>query len=139
MIQVLSQENVWSLPAGTVIRVNCGLYDHVALLGDGLINDERSVLSFSAQTRGLAELGMSTFAGGRAVTIDGYLGSQPPEWVMLRARLKFGQGYSWTEFNCEHFVRYAHGVLLESPQLQKWGVLGGLLSVVALISDRASG
>jgi hypothetical protein len=137
MIQVLSQKNVWSLPAGTVIRVNCGLYDHVALLGDRLINGERSVLSFSAQTRGLAEMGVSAFAGGRAVTIDGYLGSQPPEWVIWRARLKFGQGYSWTEFNCEHFVRYAHGVLPESPQLHKLGFLGGLLSVVALVSLRA--
>jgi len=96
MIQVLSQENVWSLPAGTVIRVNCGLYDHVALLGDGLIDGERSVLSFSAQARGPAELGVPAFAGGRTVTIDGYLGASPPESVMWRARLKFGQRYSWT-------------------------------------------
>lgn len=137
MVQLLTQENMWTLPTGTVIRVNCGLYDHVALLGDGLINGERSVLSFSAQTRGLAELRMSAFAGGRTVTVDGYLGASPPEAVMWRARLKRGQGYSWTEFNCEHFVRYAHGVPLESPQLQQWAFLGGVLSVVALISVRA--
>lgn len=137
MIQPLTQENVWSLPAGTVVRVNCGFYDHVALLSDGLINGERGVLSFSAQTRGLAELGMSAFAGDRTVVIDGYLGALPPESVMWRARLKFGHGYSWTEFNCEHFVRYAHGVPLESPQLQQWAFLGGLLSVVALVSVRA--
>lgn len=136
MPHVLNQQNIWTLPAGTIIRVNCGLYDHVAILSDWPVNGERGVLSFSAQYGGLGEESISAFSARRTVTVDGYLGTTPPETVMRRARLKHDQAYSWTEFNCEHFVRYAHGVPIECPQLQKWAVLGGALSVFALISVR---
>jgi hypothetical protein len=136
MPYLLNQQNIWTLPAGTVIRVNCGLYDHVALLSDWPINGERGVLSLSAQHGGLVEESISAFSARKTVTVDGYLGATPPAMVMQRARLKRGQAYSWTEFNCEHFVRYAHGVPIESPQLQKWAALGGVLSVFALMSAR---
>lgn len=136
MPYLLNQQNIWTLPAGTVIRVNCGLYDHVALLSDWPVNGERGVLSFSAQHGGLVEESISAFSARRNVTVDSYLGATPPAMVMQRARLKRGQAYSWTEFNCEHFVRYAHGVPIESPQLQKWATLGGILSVFALMSAR---
>lgn len=134
---LLSQQNVWTPLEGSVIRVGCALHDHVAFLGDGVVDGERSVLSFSAQTAGPAELSMSAFAASRTVTVDGYLGGSTPEAVMPRARAKREQSYSWTEFNCEHFVRYAHGVPLESPQLQQWTFMGGLLGVLAFISARA--
>lgn len=137
MSDVLSDENLWTLPAGTVIRVNCGFYDHVALLGDFMINGERGVLSFAANTQGLAEIGASAFAARRLVSVDGYLGGLPSGAVMQRARLKRGTAYSWLDFNCEHFVRYAHGVPIESPQLQQWTVLGGMVGIIALASARA--
>ena len=136
MPYLLNQQNIWTLQAGTVIRVNCGLYDHVALLSDWPVNGERGVLSFSAQHRGLVEESISAFSAGSPVTVDGYFGSTPPAAVMQRARLKHDQDYLWTEFNCEHFVRYAHGVPIESPQLQKWATLGGILSVFALMAVR---
>jgi hypothetical protein len=136
MIHISNQQNIWALLPGTVIRVNCGFYDHVALLGDRSIDGERGVLSFSAKSCGLVEQRMSTFSADRFVAADGYLGGLPPEIVMQRARLKQGQGYSWTEFNCEHFVRYAHGVLIESPQLQQWAFLGGAVGFLALLSTR---
>ncbi len=136
MIPISNQQNIWALPAGTVIRVNCGFYDHVALLSDRWLGGERAVLSFSAQSCGLVEQCISTFAAGRDVTVDGYLGGLPPGTVMQRARLKQGQSYSWTKFNCEHFVRYAHGVPVESPQLQQWAVLSGVASFFAVLSAR---
>lgn len=136
MIPISNQQSIWALPAGTVIRVNCGFYDHVALLSDRWIGGERGVLSFSAQRCGLVEQCISTFAAGRHVTVDGYLGGLPPGTVMQRARLKQGQSYSWTKFNCEHFVRYAHGVPVESPQLQQWAVLGGIASFFMVLSAR---
>lgn len=125
-------QQIWALPVGTVIRVSHGWYHHVALLGDGVIQGERSVLAFSAQAGGFIEQPFSAFALGRSVTADGYLGGLPPASVMQRARLKQGQAYSWTEFNCEHFVRYAHGVPIESPQLRQWAFLGGVVGFFAL-------
>ena len=122
----------WNLSAGTVIRVNTGFYSHVGLLGDRFINGERSVLSFSAEAKGFVEEPFSVFSGGRPVVSDGYLGNLPPAIVMWRARQKVGQPYSWLEFNCEHFVRYAHGVPVESPQLQQGGVILGVLGLAFL-------
>ena len=132
MIPSQIQENAWALPVGAVIRVSHGWYHHVALVGDGVIQGERSVLAFSAQAGGFVEQTFSAFAGGRKVTTDGYMGGLQPATVMQRARLKRGQLYSWTGFNCEHFVRYAHGVPVESPQLRQWALLGGVAGVLAL-------
>lgn len=133
MIHPQRQQNMWALPAGTVIRVRHGLYDHVAMLGDRAISGERGVIAFSAQAGGFVEQPFTAFAAGRAVVIEGYLGSLLPSVVMQRARMKQGQAYSWS-FNCEHFVRYAHGVAVESPQLHQWAFLGGLLGVLTLVA-----
>ncbi len=132
MIQPKRQQNIWVPPAGTVVRVRHGFYDHIAMLGDHAIGGERAVVAFSAQAGGFVEEPFSAFARGQAVVIEGYLGSLPPAVVMQRARMKQGQAYSLSEFNCEHFVRYAHGVPVESPQLRQWAFLGGLVGVLAL-------
>lgn len=70
------------------------------------------------------------------MTIDGYLGVLSQETVMQRARLKQGQAYSWTNFNCEHFVRYAHGLPIESPQLRQWSFVAGFLGFLTLTAGR---
>lgn len=123
----------WNPPAGTVIRVNTGGYRHVGLLGDRFMNGERSVLSFSAEAKGFVEEPFSVFSGGRPVVCDGYLGELPSWVVMQRARERADQPYSLFNFNCEHFVRYAHGVPMESPQLQQVGAVLGLLGLAFLV------
>lgn len=124
--------NIWALPTGTVVRANHGFFSHVALLGDGTLCGERAVVEFSAATGGFAELPFSEFSKGRLVTVDGYPGTLSPSEVMQRASLKRGQAYSLFDFNCEHFVRYAHGRLIESPQLRQWTLLGGIIAFLAL-------
>lgn len=131
-----NQHDIWSLPIGTVVRVSHGWYDHVGLIGDNIFRGERTVVSFSAKAGGFLEEPFSAFASGRQVTIDGYPGGLPPQNVMQRARLKRRQSYSWTQFNCEHFVRYAHGVPSESPQLARWAFLGGVLGFAAFALAR---
>lgn len=79
--------------------MNWDLCDHVALHGDGLINGERTVLSFSAQTRGLAEPSMSAFAGGRPATVDETLALRHPRESCGARGSNEGNGYSCTEFN----------------------------------------
>ena len=123
----------WNPPAGAVIRVDNGVYSHVGLLGDRFINGERSVLSFSAEANGFIEEPFSAFSHGRPVVCDGYFGNLPPMIVMWRARLKAGHLYSWLDFNCEHFVRYAHGVPVESPQLQQVGAVLGVLGLAFFV------
>lgn len=130
-----SSQHIMSLPTGTVVRVSHGWYDHVALLGDRRINGERSVISFSAKDGGFVEQPYSAFSLGRQVTSDGYFGGLPSAAVMQRARLKQGVPYSWIDFNCEHFVRYAHGVQIESPQVKQWVTLGSV-ACFALLAFR---
>ena len=132
MIHTNIQHDIWGLPAGTVIRVRHGWYDHVGLLGDHLIVGERSVLAFSAKEQGFVEQAFHAFAQGRQVRVEGYPGLLPPAIVMHRARLKRGQAYSWVDFNCEHFVHYAHGLPMKSPQLRQWAFLGSVLGFLVL-------
>jgi hypothetical protein len=132
MIHTTRQQDIWGLPAGTVVRVRRGFYEHVAMLSEHAIGGERAVVSFSAQSEGFVEEPFSIFARGQTVVIEGYLGILPPAVVMQRARMKRGQAYSLSDFNCEHFVRYAHGVPVESPQLRQWAFLGGLVGILAL-------
>ena len=132
MIQAPRQQGVWAYRPGTVVRVNHGLYDHVALLVEHVTYGDRNVLAFSAQARGFIEHPFSDFARGRAVTVDGYFGQLPGDVVLQRARSMQGRPYSWIAFNCEHFVRHAHGIEIESPQLQQWALLGSAGGLLAL-------
>lgn len=104
----------------------------MALLGGRTLCGERAVVEFSAAAGGFAELSFSEFSKGRLVTVDGYPGTLQPSEVMQRASRKRGHVYSLLGFNCEHFVRYAHGLRIESPQLRKWTVLGGIIAFLAL-------
>ena len=113
-------QTVNELVPGTVVRVSHGPYDHVGLVSDTYINGERAVISLSAVYGGFTEEPFSAFAHDRVVYNDGYPGTLAPYWVIARARAAGSRRYSWTMFNCEHFVRHAHGLKVESPQLQSW-------------------
>jgi hypothetical protein len=118
MDRIASSSNLHQLLPGTVLRLNRGFYDHVALLGDYVWVGERQVLSFGPNPAGLVEMPFSLFAGDSVVTVDGYLGQLAPAEVLGRARQVGAQRrYSWLGFNCEHFVRAAHATTVESPQL----------------------
>lgn len=123
-------QNIDSLAAGTVLRVSHGFYDHVGLVSDIYIDGERAVISFAAATSGLTEEPFSAFSKRRVVYNDGYLGQLAPYWVIARARANHHRRYSWTTYNCEHFVRDAHGLKPESPQLQSWVAMGSIVGFV---------
>jgi hypothetical protein len=131
------QQSVWELPAGTVIRVRHDWYYHVGLIGDHFLGEERSVLAFSADAKGFLEQPYSEFAKGRVVTVDGYPGVMPAVTVLQRARANRGRPYSWVGFNCEHFVRQAHGLPVESPQLKEWTILASIIGLLASAAARS--
>lgn len=118
MDRIADPSKLQQLLPGTVLRLNRGLYDHVGILGEYTGHCERQVLSFAAGPVSLVEMPFSRFAAGCVVKVDGYLGQLAPEAVLAEARrIGTQRRYSWLGFNCEHFVRAAHGVALESPQL----------------------
>lgn len=123
-----------SLRPGTVLRFKGALYDHVVLLGEHSWPGERTVLSFGPE--GYRETRFAAMVANRAVQVDGYLGQLMPQQVIARARsLGAKWEYSWLFRNCEHFVREAHGVPSESPQIQ--GAIALATGLVFLGSVRA--
>lgn len=60
---------------------------------------------------------LNKFQGAGDLKMEGYFGSLPQSVVLERARAKLGSRYALIHWNCEQFVRYAHGLKLESPQL----------------------
>lgn len=125
------------MPVGTVVRVSHLFYNHVGLIGDRLVGGERTVLSFSSKFGGFVEEAWSAYSNRSDVTVEGYLGDLPGSVVMERARMKQDVPYSMGAFNCEHFVRFAHRVPVESPQLSQWLQLAGLCSFFVLVLRRA--
>lgn len=112
------------LKPGTVLRIDRGLYSHVAILGQWRDSRKRSVLTFGPGP--LEEVAFEDFAAGKPVVVEGYLGSLHPSEVLDRARRLGARTYSWISFNCEHFVRAAHGLNPKSPQLQRAFAIAGL-------------
>src|SRR4051794_9923714 len=88
--------NLHQLLPGTVLRLNRGLYDHVAILGEYAWFGERKVLSFAPGPASLVQMPFSQFANGSAVKVDGYLGQLTPEAVLAQARrIGAERRYSW--------------------------------------------
>lgn len=125
---------VWGAPAGTVVGTSRGVYSHVGILTQAIPGFERTVISLNPGKPGLQvlEQTVSAFCAGAPISLEKMDG--PLQWtsVLLRARSGQHPPYSWLTFNCEHFVRFAHGVLPQSPQVKVLAALGALLATVAL-------
>ncbi|WP_124543216.1 hypothetical protein [Piscinibacter terrae] len=122
-----------SLPPATVISVNRGAYRHVGLLTELCPGQARKVISLNPGLAGsqLVEEFVSTFARNQEVTVEGLSGTLPWWQVLARARSGAHPAYSWTQFNCEHFVRFAHQLPAASPQVRAWGAIAATVLFVA--------
>lgn len=106
------------IPTGTVISVGFGPYEHVGIVTDRTIGDTQTVISNSARKGGVFEESISLFSRGRKINLKGYIGDLDPYSVLSRARSKIGTKYNVLKWNCEHFIRWVHGLKPESPQLK---------------------
>jgi len=119
---------------GQVVSVSNDGYKHKGLISDRMIDGELAIISLSKAANGVLEESLSSFACGRDVTIDGYFGTLSPYDVVRNARALIGTTYDLFSNNCEHFVRKAHGVYIESPQVKGWLLITGFLGLIALVS-----
>lgn len=128
-----------SLRPGTVIAIPIvfPFYWHKGIVSDRAHNGKPMVFACSAKTGKVLEETWDQFAEGSDVTVEGYLGTLHPLLVIERARACIGKRYQFFVFNCEHFVYTAHGLELQSPQLQATGIVLTLLAAVAALTGRA--
>lgn len=107
----------WPAP-GTVVSVPIILgYRHKGIVSDRWHNGRPMVISNSNRGGGVVEESWDSFCQGRAPAVEGYPGNLPCYQVLSRARLCVGKGYRLLDWNCEHFVMYAHGLKPESWQV----------------------
>lgn len=121
-----------NMPPGTIISVERGLYRHFGVLAELVAGRERQVLSFNPGPVGrqVVEESLSAFCRAEVPRIEPPFSQVAPSVVLARARSGQHPDYSWMFFNCEHFVRFAHGLRPESPQAATWGMLLGMAAIV---------
>ncbi len=101
---------------------------HVGLVGDaGPPWGPPSVISASKRTGLVLEEPWEDFSQGAPVRRLDLRGKLDPQQVLGRARSRLGQQWRLLFGNCEHFVRWAHGLPEESPQLQGGVAKAGLV------------
>lgn len=105
------------LRPGTTLSTSRLFYRHVGILTDRFANGFPTVISSSGERGTVVEEPLDKFRRAGDIRVDGYLGLLPQDAVLERARAKLGSRYSLVRWNCEQFVRYAHGLNPESPQL----------------------
>ena len=101
------------------------------------------VISASKRSGMVLEEPWEDFHQGASVRLVDLRGDLDAQEVIGRARERVGHVWSLFFANCEHFVRWAHGIPEESPQLQRGvaavatGVVvtGSLVLLVGAIVD----
>ncbi len=129
-----------NIPAATVVSVNRGLYEHRGLLTEAVPGQERRVISLNPGAPGeqLREQPISAFAMGQPVKFHPPWSALPAPIVLARARSSARPLYSWTDFNCEHFLCHAFGITPQSPQLRQITTLVAAAATVVLVARVAA-
>lgn len=116
---------------GTVVARNYTFFNHIGIVSDRWFNGYPMIFT-STWSRGVIEIPWLEFADGGHVESLGFWGKLPALQVLARARALLGRSYHFFNFNCDHFVRYAHGLKVESPQLQGTAAVLTAVAVVGL-------
>lgn len=122
------------LRPGTVVATGISWtpFYHVGLLTSDIANGVPTVISNSQRNGGVAEEPMADFGDVGSIRVLGYWSDLNSEEVLQRARRYLGSKWSLTGWNCEHFVRAAHAVKVESPQLRFWLSIVGITALAAV-------
>ncbi len=121
-------------PPGTVVAARFPFFRHFGIASDRFISGEQAVLSCSRRRGSMVEESFSEFAGGMPVESCGYWGSLHWVQVLARARCRLGQKWSLFGFNCEHAAYDAHGLPMQSKQIQAGvGLLGAAVTLLSVL------
>ncbi len=107
-------------PAGTPVYIRFGLiFRHHGIVSDRRVDGAPRVISNSRRAGGVVEETWSVFADGMRVRRNRRLTSNlRPAEIVRRARAWSGRPYDVLFRNCDHHVRHALGLAVQSPQLQ---------------------
>ncbi len=123
------------LGAGDVIEVCYPIFKHYAIVSDRIIGDRPALISLSRRTGCVTEEPWRHAVGDRRFDVSFIHGGLPGELVVARARWCMLTGivkYNLLTFNCEHFVRFVHGLPRESAQVRS-AVKGACIGVASAL------
>jgi len=120
------------LEAGTVLStVKPGRIEHFGVLTEQhLYGFPPTIISASKVRQLIVEEQPMQFSLGALIYAQGVWSKQPWQQTVGNARSQLGQPYRLFDRNCEHFVRFCHGLPQESPQLAKAvgvALIGGVI------------
>lgn len=119
-------------PPGTTLRYKIDGYWHYGIL----VNSGYVIHNSKLHGRVIKE-SYWDFAAGKNVEPYHCISSASLELACQRAHQYLGMAYSLFTKNCEHFVRIAHGLIPESPQIQKAVIATAAGTVACATSNRA--
>ncbi len=114
--------------AGTTLKIDYGTFFHYGIAdGNGnVIHNSKKKLMVTREPE-------SDFAEGKPVQISNIRGDNPNTAAVIAERY-IGMPYHLIRNNCEHFARLAHGIEVESTQIQQY-LLVALGAGIALKSN----
>lgn len=124
------------LNPGTIVQINFGLYKHPGIVSDRTMNSMPMVISNSFRKRGVYEEPWEDFSNGKEFNYKGYPGILSPDEVLSRARSRIGTGWNLFNWNCEHFVRWSHGLKSRSPQVITYATCTIAVAGLALLFSK---
>jgi hypothetical protein len=117
-------------PSEVFSVVTPGGIEHFGVLtGRHLFGMAPTIISASKIYRAVAEESLEQFSLGAPIYAHGVWSKQPWQRTVKNARSKIGTPYHLFQNNCEHFVRFCHGLPPESPQVAKavgWTLVAGV-------------
>jgi len=100
--------------AGTTLRLDFGTYFHY-----GISDGKGSVIHNSKKYLKVTKESEEKFAEGKNIQLSD-ISSQDPDGAVVRAKQYLEMPYNLISNNCEHFVRLAHGLEVESTQIKQY-------------------
>ncbi len=126
----------YPLLPGSVISIRYSLYKHFAIVSDCFVDGKPNLISLSHRTGCVLEEPWNTVVGKRPVELSRIQGTESASTVLMCARSFISRDikYNLLTFNCEHFVRFAHGLPVKSKQVRRtlYGAILGTASCLFL-------
>ncbi len=129
------ERHLGRLQPGTVIEVDYPIFKHYAIVSDRFIDGLPTLIALSRRTGRVTEEPWTRATAKRRFEISPIAGDLPGDTVVSRARFWMQQGivrYNLLTFNCEHFVRLAHGLPVESVQVRR-AVKGACIGMMSAL------
>ena len=132
--------NPTTLVPGTIIAVKYPMYKHFAIVSDRNYVKNSAympmLISLSHRTGTVKEEPWDIVVGDKSIELSSIAGQYSSSQVLSRARICMNQNmrYNLLYFNCEHFVRYTHGLPIESIQVKRtlYGAIVGATTCLFL-------